>query len=29
MEWAARVRELVYRLPENKDASLEDEKNIA
>ena len=25
-EWAAMVRELVYRLPENKDASLPDEK---
>jgi len=27
MEWAARIRELVYRLPENKDASLQEEKN--
>ncbi|KPL11654.1 MAG: glycerol acyltransferase [Bacteroides sp. SM1_62] len=26
MEWAARVRDLVYRLPENKEASLRDEK---
>ena len=28
-EWAARVRELVYRLPENKDATMSDEKNNA
>ncbi len=28
-EWAAKVRELVYRLPENVNASLLDEKNIA
>jgi putative hemolysin len=28
-QWAASVRELVYRLPENKNASLQDEKNIA
>jgi putative hemolysin len=27
MEWAAKVRELVYKLPENKDASLLDERN--
>ncbi len=27
LEWAAKVRELVYRLPENEDASLLDEKN--
>jgi putative hemolysin len=28
-EWSARVRELVYRLPENEDASISDEKNNA
>jgi 1-acyl-sn-glycerol-3-phosphate acyltransferase len=29
LEWAARIRELVYRLPENKDASTSDELNNA
>ncbi len=29
MEWAARVRELVYRLPDNPEASLGDKKNNA
>jgi 1-acyl-sn-glycerol-3-phosphate acyltransferase len=29
MEWAGKVRELVYRLPENKEASIQDDENIA
>ncbi|MCK5465058.1 MAG: glycerol acyltransferase, partial [Bacteroidales bacterium] len=29
IEWAAMVRELVYRLPDNKDASIPDKKNNA
>jgi putative hemolysin len=28
MEWAAMVREMVYKLPENKDVSLTDEKEL-